>query len=520
MSFLTCRWLFPQKLQRSCSFPSLALAMKSPCTSDPAFRLPVGDDGVDQPVVPGLVCGHVVVALHVLRDLVGRLIRVLGDDLLQAALEIDRLAGLDLDVGALALESAGNLVNEDLGVRQGRPLSLCARREKQRAHRHGDADARGRHLAADELHRVVDGEAGVHRAARRVDVELDVLVRVLGLEMDHLRDGEVRDHVVDRRAEKDDALVQQARVDVEEALAARGLLDDGWDDQVRRVRVHVIPQLPGVQSFASVCGFSFSGVQIDSRASASSRGMRVTSEAMRSSALRSRRSSRSDSKRPLSRRRKSCSSASSPKASAWSRTSSSTSESATSMPSWSAAASSTSSRATERAASPRRRAMRSSADWPVMARYVSSWTPRASTCRASERSSSRVRVSTSGPDASTFDAATSASATSERNCASTSSSICSRIRSSMSARSSANVSNSLEARASSSSSGGSTFSLISFTVTVTACVDSSASSNGMSFVSPALMPTSPCSISSTTAPRPSSRRSRAAFRPRARPCRG
>src|SRR5436305_2251424 len=83
ISFLTCRWLFPQKLQRSCSLPSLALAMESRCTSDRGFRLPVGDDGVDQPVFPGLVTGHVVVALHVLRDLVDRLIRVLGDDLLQ-----------------------------------------------------------------------------------------------------------------------------------------------------------------------------------------------------------------------------------------------------------------------------------------------------------------------------------------------------------------------------------------------------------------------------------------------------
>jgi hypothetical protein len=25
---LTCRWLFPQKLQRSCSLPSLALAIR------------------------------------------------------------------------------------------------------------------------------------------------------------------------------------------------------------------------------------------------------------------------------------------------------------------------------------------------------------------------------------------------------------------------------------------------------------------------------------------------------------
>src|SRR6266481_3404991 len=114
ISFLTCRWLFPQKLQRSCSFPSLALAMKSPCTSDPAFRLPVGDHVVDDSVLLGLVGGHVVVPLHVLGNLVDRLIRVLTDDLLQAPLEIDRLPCLDLDVGALPLEPAGNLVDEDL----------------------------------------------------------------------------------------------------------------------------------------------------------------------------------------------------------------------------------------------------------------------------------------------------------------------------------------------------------------------------------------------------------------------
>src|SRR5215471_2417519 len=67
ISFLTCRWLFPQKLQRSCSFPSLALATLSPCTSENPFRLPVGDHVVDDPVGVGLVGGHVVVPLHVLR---------------------------------------------------------------------------------------------------------------------------------------------------------------------------------------------------------------------------------------------------------------------------------------------------------------------------------------------------------------------------------------------------------------------------------------------------------------------
>src|SRR5512141_3129167 len=139
ISFLTCLWLFPQKLQRSCSLPSLALATSSPCTSEQAFRLPVRDNVVDDSVLLGLVGIHVVVALHVLRNLLVRLIRVLGDDLLQAPLEIDRLARLDLDVGALTLEAAGDLVDEDLRVRQRGALSLHAGREQERAHRHRDA---------------------------------------------------------------------------------------------------------------------------------------------------------------------------------------------------------------------------------------------------------------------------------------------------------------------------------------------------------------------------------------------
>src|SRR5579862_8363260 len=134
MSFFTWRWLLPQKLQRSCSFPSLALATTTPCTSDRPFRLPVGDHVVDQAVLLGLVSGHVVVAFHVLRDLVDRLIRVPADDLLQAALEVDRLTRLDLDIGALALEPAGDLVDEDLRVRQRRPLSLLTRGEEECTH--------------------------------------------------------------------------------------------------------------------------------------------------------------------------------------------------------------------------------------------------------------------------------------------------------------------------------------------------------------------------------------------------
>jgi len=44
-----------------------------------------------------------------------------------------------------------------------------------------------------------------------------------------VRDDEVRDLVIDGAAEEYDALVEQARVDVERALAAGALLDDHRD---------------------------------------------------------------------------------------------------------------------------------------------------------------------------------------------------------------------------------------------------------------------------------------------------
>src|ERR1043166_4089109 len=136
MSFLTCRWLFPQKLQRSCSLPSDALATVffylgfalvarlGFCT---VFRsVSVNDDVVDDAVLLGFLWSHEVIALHVLADLVDLLPRVLAHDLLETALEGDRLAGMDLDVRRLPLEAAPNLVDEDLGVRQRHPLSFRA----------------------------------------------------------------------------------------------------------------------------------------------------------------------------------------------------------------------------------------------------------------------------------------------------------------------------------------------------------------------------------------------------------
>ena len=77
----------------------------------------IGDHCVDDPVALGIVGAEEEVSLHVMRDPLDVLPCVLGVDLLQAALEPDDLASLDLDVGALSLEAARELVHQDAGAR-------------------------------------------------------------------------------------------------------------------------------------------------------------------------------------------------------------------------------------------------------------------------------------------------------------------------------------------------------------------------------------------------------------------
>ena len=102
--------------------------------------------------------------------------------------------------------------------------------EQHGGHRGALTDADGRHVGLDVLHRVVDGQTARDRAARRVDVEADVLLGIGALEVQELRDDQVGDVVVDLRAEEHDAVVEQTRVDVEAALASAGLLDDDRDE--------------------------------------------------------------------------------------------------------------------------------------------------------------------------------------------------------------------------------------------------------------------------------------------------
>ena len=167
-----------------------------------------------------------MVALGVLGNLLDGLAGGIGKNLIEIAPRLLDLLRHNLDLGLLPLGAAARLVDHHHRVRQAEALALRTVREQHRSHRGGHAHADGGHIGLDEVHRVENRKTGVDLASRRVDVERDILLGILALQMQQLRDNQVRGHRVDLLAQKDDAVVQQARIDVVAALAARRLLDD------------------------------------------------------------------------------------------------------------------------------------------------------------------------------------------------------------------------------------------------------------------------------------------------------
>jgi hypothetical protein len=101
------------------------------------------------------------------------------------------------------------------------------------------AHADRRDVRLHVLHGVVDRHPRRHRAARRVDVEIDVLVGIIGLEEEHLRDHEVRDLVLDVGGKEDDPLLEETGEDVERPLPAGRLLDHHRNQAHRTPPCHI-----------------------------------------------------------------------------------------------------------------------------------------------------------------------------------------------------------------------------------------------------------------------------------------
>src|SRR5690625_6142858 len=146
--------------------------------------------------------------------------------LVEASFQPEDLAGLNLNVGGLPLCTAERLVEHDSTIRQRRTPARGAGRQQYRAHRRGESHTDRRNRRLDVLHGVIDRESAVDDTAGRVDVDINVSLGILAGQEEELRNGKVGNLVVDRRADDNDVLLQQAAEDVVRPFASRGLFED------------------------------------------------------------------------------------------------------------------------------------------------------------------------------------------------------------------------------------------------------------------------------------------------------
>ena len=181
------------------------------------------EDVVDDAVVLGLLGGHVVVALGILLDTINRLPRMARKNLVGDLLDSHDLSRLDLDVSGLTGRTAGRLVDHDARIRKGIAFAFRAGGQEHRCHAGRKTYTHRGNLRLHVLHRIVYRKPARHRPARAVDVKVDVLVRVLTLEKQHLRNDQIRHAIVDWAPDEDDPVFEKPGVYIVGPLAATGL---------------------------------------------------------------------------------------------------------------------------------------------------------------------------------------------------------------------------------------------------------------------------------------------------------
>ena len=145
-------------------------------------------------------------------------------------------------------------------MRQGGPLAPRAAEDDQRPHPHRAADAHRLHVGPDELHRVVDRRPAYTEPPGELTEIATSPVATAPPPGAGARRRRVRDLLVDRRAEEDDPVLQEARVDV--------------DHPSSRASCQVTIGIPSVICVSRVGGELLSTAVPRSQAGGGSRGVR------------------------------------------------------------------------------------------------------------------------------------------------------------------------------------------------------------------------------------------------------
>ena len=180
---------------------------------------------VDHAIVLGLFGIHDEIPLDVFLDAFNGLAAVLREQLVDHGTHAKDFLGMQINVRGLAAETREpGLMNKDARVGQRKALLGRTAGEQDGGDRGSLSDAGGDDVGFHKLHSVINGEARGNRAARRIDIELDIALGIFGLQEEHLCGGEIGDMIVNGRTNKDNVLFEEPRVNVVRAFSTAGLL--------------------------------------------------------------------------------------------------------------------------------------------------------------------------------------------------------------------------------------------------------------------------------------------------------
>src|SRR5699024_700325 len=193
--------------------------------STPCLFLAVFDDLINQAVLQGFLGSHKVVALGVALYHVQRLARALREDSVQLILHAQDVVGVNADIRSLPLGAAAGLVDHNFAVGQGKALAFRARGQQKGAHAGGHPQANGGNITLDILHGIINSHTIGNHAARAVNIQRDVLLRILSFQVEQLCHNYSGGSAVYFFIEKDNAVIQKPGENVVGPFPAACLFD-------------------------------------------------------------------------------------------------------------------------------------------------------------------------------------------------------------------------------------------------------------------------------------------------------
>src|SRR3989344_979326 len=120
----------------------------------------------------------------------------------------------DFYVNCLSLGASHHLMKHNFGVWKRDALARLSRGQKHRSHGGGRAYANSADIGLYILHSVIDCKPRAHRPARRIYIELYILLRIFAFKKQKLRDNSVGKRVCYNIAQKYNSFFEKARVNI------------------------------------------------------------------------------------------------------------------------------------------------------------------------------------------------------------------------------------------------------------------------------------------------------------------